>query len=247
MPDLSGPPPARPALKRIGHKGADLITPGNTLESFDAALAAGVDMVEFDVLPEHPDGSGRLVLAHDFTVAASRTALTLEEGLAHFCQDAWAAVELNVDMKLAGYEERVVAALREHGLAGRALISTMEEPSLAVVRQAAPDIRLGWSVPKVRRNPLSSRWTRVPALVVARYARRVLPGRAAAAIRAGRIDAMMCHWALVSRRLVHAIDDAGGELYVWTVDDADRIAELEQLGVTGIITNDPRLFGAAAA
>jgi glycerophosphoryl diester phosphodiesterase len=247
MPDLSGPPPARPSPKRIGHKGADLIAPGNTLESFDAALAAGVDMVEFDVLPERPDGTGRLILAHDFTVASSRTALTLEEGLAHFCQDAWAAVELNVDMKLAGYEERVVAALREHGLAGRALISTMEEQSLAVVRAAGPDIRLGWSVPKVRRNPLSSPWTRVPALIVARYAQRVLPGRAAAAIRAGRIDAMMCHWALVSGRLVSAIDDAGGELYVWTVDDADRIADLERLGVTGIITNDPRLFGAAAA
>ena len=52
-----------PALKRIGHKGADLIAPGNTLASFDAALASGVDMVEFDVLPENPDRSGGLVLA----------------------------------------------------------------------------------------------------------------------------------------------------------------------------------------
>ena len=49
------------SVKRIGHKGADLIAPGNTLASFDAALAAGVDMVEFDVLPERP-GSDRLVL-----------------------------------------------------------------------------------------------------------------------------------------------------------------------------------------
>jgi glycerophosphoryl diester phosphodiesterase len=57
----------------------------------------------------------------------------------------------------------------------------------------------------------------------------------------------MCHWALVTRRLVTAIEDAGGELYVWTVDDADRIAQLERLGVTGIITNDPRLFGPVAA
>ena len=73
-----------PALKRIGHKGADLIAPGNTLASFDAALAAGVDMVEFDVLPENRDGSGRLVLAHDFDAAARRDPLTLEEGLAHF-------------------------------------------------------------------------------------------------------------------------------------------------------------------
>jgi glycerophosphoryl diester phosphodiesterase len=247
MPDLTGRPQAMRALKRIGHKGADLITPGNTLESFDAALSAGVDMVEFDVLPEHPDGSGRLVLAHDFAAAARTTALTLEEGLAHFGQDAWAGVELNVDMKLAGYERRVVGALHEHGLADRALISTMEEDSLAVVRLAGPEIRLGWSVPKIRRNPLSSRWTRVPALVFARYAQRVLPGRAARAIHEGRIDALMCHWALVSPRLVTAIDEAGGELYVWTVDDAVRIAALERLGVTGIITNDPRLFGTATA
>jgi glycerophosphoryl diester phosphodiesterase len=34
---------------------------------------------------------------------------------------------------------------------------------------------------------------------------------------------------------------------VWTVDDAERIAKFERLGVTGIITNDPRLFGPAPA
>jgi glycerophosphoryl diester phosphodiesterase len=233
--------------KRIGHKGADLIAPGNTLASFDAALEAGVDMVEFDVIPEGRDGSGGLVLAHDYEIVDRGGAITLEEGLAHFAQDAWAGVELNVDMKRAGYERRVVDALREHGLAARALISTMEEDSLAVVRAAGPDIRLGWSVPKLRRNPLSSRMTRVPAMVLARYAQRVLPGRAAARMRDGHIDALMCHWALVSARLVTAIEKAGGELYVWTVDDAERIAKLERLGVTGIITNDPRLFGPVAA
>ena len=244
MSDVTEP---RRAAKRIGHKGADLISPGNTLESFDAALAAGVDMVEFDVLPEHRDGTGRLMLAHDFDAAQRATALTLEEGLAHFAQDAWAGVELNVDLKLSGYERRVVDALREAGLIERALLSTMEEDSLRELRAAAPDVRIGWSVPKIRRNPLSSRWTRIPALVIAQYARRVLPGRAAGAIRDGRIDALMCHWALVSRQLVRAIDAAGGELYVWTVDDPERIAKLERLGVTGIITNDPRLFGTAAA
>ena len=52
----------------IGHKGADLIVPGNTPASFDAALAHGVDMIEFDVLPEHQHepGKGRLLLAHDY-------------------------------------------------------------------------------------------------------------------------------------------------------------------------------------
>jgi glycerophosphoryl diester phosphodiesterase len=38
------------------------------------------------------------------------------------------------------------------------------------------------------------------------------------------------------------VHEAGGEIYVWTVDDAAQIARLEGLGVDGVITNDPRLF-----
>jgi glycerophosphoryl diester phosphodiesterase len=234
--------------KRIGHKGADHISPGNTLASFDAALAAGVDMVEFDVLPERLEGgeySGRLVLAHDFDDAARRDPLTLEEGIEHFRQDAWSGVELDVDLKLPGYEQQVVDALRAAGLADRAIVSTMEPDSLRVLRRIAPEIRLGWSVPKLRRNPLSHRLTRIPAMVAARYGRAIIPARAARAIRAGEIDALMAHWALVTPALVAAVRDAGGELYVWTVDDAARIAALERLGVTGVITNDPRLFATA--
>jgi glycerophosphoryl diester phosphodiesterase len=41
---------------------------------------------------------------------------------------------------------------------------------------------------------------------------------------------------------VRAVRRAGGELYVWTVDEPARIGRLERLGVTGVITNDPRLF-----
>ncbi len=52
----------------------------------------------------------------------------------------------------------------------------------------------------------------------------------------------MAHWRLVTPALAHEIARAGGELYVWTVDDAERIAELERIGVTGVISNDPRLF-----
>ncbi len=53
----------------------------------------------------------------------------------------------------------------------------------------------------------------------------------------------MSHQILVSPRLVYAVHDAGGQVYVWTVDDAARIAALESMGVDGVITNDPRLFG----
>src|SRR5437763_358411 len=109
------PPSAKePRLRRVGHKGADLIAPGNTYESFDAALFAGVDMIEFDVLPER-------------------------EG------------------------DRLI------------------------------------------------------------------------------------QWRWVTETLVDAVATAGGELYVWTVDDLVRLRELEAMGVTGVITNDPRLFAELAA
>ena len=165
-----------PALKRIGHKGADLIAPGNTLASFDAALGRGRRHGRVRRAAREPRRSGRLVLAHDFAAAARRDPLTLEEGLAHFAQDAWEGIELDVDLKTTGYERRVIDALREYGLAERALISTMEEESLRIVREQAPDIRLGWSVPKLRRNYLANPFTKVPALLAAQYVRTVLPG-----------------------------------------------------------------------
>jgi glycerophosphoryl diester phosphodiesterase len=40
---------------------------------------------------------------------------------------------------------------------------------------------------------------------------------------------------------------AGGELYAWTVDDEPTIRAMEAMGVTGVITNDPRLFGPVVA
>ncbi|MCW3040176.1 MAG: glycerophosphodiester phosphodiesterase [Solirubrobacterales bacterium] len=230
-------------VKRIGHKGADLIAPGNTAASFDAALAAGVDWIEFDVLPEHQDGTGELFLAHDYQHVDG--ALTLVEGLAHLAQATFSHVHLDVDLKLPGYEARVCAALHAAGLAERTLISTMEEASLTAVRAAAPDIRLGWSVPKVRRNYLAHPVTRPLALGAVHYARRAIPRQVAARVARGEIDAVMAHWALVDRRFAAAIRDAGAELYVWTVDELPLLRRLEATpGVTGIISNDPRLFDA---
>jgi glycerophosphoryl diester phosphodiesterase len=234
------------ALRRIGHKGADHIAPGNTAASFDAAVAHGCDMVEFDVLPENPDGTGRLVLAHDYKVLATREPLTLEEGLDHLSGEAFAGVEIDVDLKDAGYEERVVAALRDRGMEERALISTMEVESLPVVRGASSTVRLGWSVPRARRDYLANRATKVFAHGAVRVLQRTVPRAVARAMRAGEIDAVMSHWSLVTPHFVRTVERAGGELYVWTVDDAHQMRRFERMGVTGIITNDPRLFDGAA-
>jgi glycerophosphoryl diester phosphodiesterase len=231
-------------IRRVGHKGADLIAPGNTHASFDAALAAGVDMIEFDVLADQ--SGGRLVLAHDYEDAAARSPHTLEEGLAHLASEAFAGIELDVDLKLPGYELTVLEALRDHGLLERAMISSQFRSSLDLIRRAEPAIRLGWSVPRLRRDPFRSRATAIPALAALAAIRRALPTRAAGAIRSGHCDALMAHWRLVTPRLVRSVQAAGGELYVWTVDELPRLRALERLGVTGVITNDPRLFAALA-
>jgi glycerophosphoryl diester phosphodiesterase len=227
-------------VRRVGHKGADLIAPGNTAASFDAAVEAGVDMIEFDVLPEHADGTGRLFLAHDYGDLRRRPdAMTLEEGLDHLCATG---LDLDVDLKLPGYEDRVIAAIREREAGQRVLVSTMEQASLERVRRIAPEIRLGWSVPKLRKNPFDSKLTVLPAYAALQVGRRLLPRRAAAAIRSGRCDALMANHHLVTRALVREVLGAGGELYVWTVDLGDHIERFQRLGVTGVITNDPRLF-----
>lgn len=227
-----------PAVKRVGHKGADLVAPGNTVASFEAALEHDVDMIEFDVLRLR---DGRLVLAHDYEDAARREPLTLDEGLDHFAGEAYADVELDVDLKLPGYEGDVLIGLRERGLIARSLISSHYLDSLDEVARLEPDMRRGLSVPRVRRDytktPLA-----LPAYGVARYMRAQLPAKVRPLLRAGRIQAVMSHWLLVSRRLVDVVHAEGGEVYVWTVDDARRIERLRELGVHAVITNDPRLF-----
>jgi glycerophosphoryl diester phosphodiesterase len=230
------------APRRVGHKGAALLAPGNTLESFDAALHAGVEMIEFDVLSEHPDGSGRLLVAHDYEDMRARTPLSFEQALEHLAGEAFADIELDVDIKLPGYELPVLETLREFDLVRRTLISGMFPSALARIRAAEPALRLGWSVPRVRRDYTTDMLTAIPALAILTGYRATLPRRARAALSEGRVDAIMAHWRVVTGALVRAVAEGGGELYVWTVDDAARIAKLTDMGVDGIITNDPRLF-----
>jgi glycerophosphoryl diester phosphodiesterase len=239
--------PSVKRMRRVGHKGAAHIEPGNTLASFDAALRHGVDMIELDVLSERPDGSGRLLVAHDYEDMRSRVPLSFEEALDHLAGEEFDGIELDVDVKLPGYELRVVEALRERGLIARTLVSGMFGESLARLRTAEPSLRLGLSVPRVRRDYTTDMLTAIPALAILTGYRATLPRRARAALSEGRFDAIMAHWRVVTPALVRAVREAGGELYVWTVDDPRRIAKLTELGVDGIITNDPRLFDAAVS
>jgi glycerophosphoryl diester phosphodiesterase len=229
------------AFRRIGHKGADAISHGNTPESFEAAADAGVDMIELDVLRLR---DGRLVIAHDYADAARREPLSLTEGLDLFTRPPLDAVELDCDLKLPGGEAELAAALDERGLIDRAMVSTMYVSSIAALRGLEPDLRLGWTYPKVSRDWDRIWWAKpgVAAMLVLMRAR--LPRLATRTIPRLGVRAMWVFHPLVSPRLATATRRAGVELITWTVDDAARMRALLAMGVDGICSNDPRLFAA---
>lgn len=231
-------------MRRIGHKGAHLIEAGNTSASFDVARAHGVDIIEFDVIR----WQGQLVIAHDPRDAAARereSLMTLEEGLEHLGGSDFRSVGLDVDMKHRYFELELTAALARRGLSRRTTITTMYTDSLELLRERDRSLHLGLTIPFVSRD-----WLNVPApvkVLVAGgivYHRLMQPAHVGRLLRAGTIDLVMAFHALVTRRLIEAVHNAGGELYSWTVDDSATIARLAELGVDGIVSNDPRLLTA---
>jgi glycerophosphoryl diester phosphodiesterase len=225
--------------RRVGHS---IIKAGGDLDQLSARLeGAAWDMVELDVLARGDE----LVVAHSAHELDHPRPLRFADALAALRDLLPENVELNVDVKGTGYERPVLDTLRSLDLVGRTLVSTMEAASLRVLRAEAPELRLGLSIPKARRDYLSNPLTRPAAYGMLAYLRRVLPRQAAQAVRGGLADAIMAHWGVVTPALVRAVRGAGGELYVWTVDDAQRLLSLTALGVSAVITNDRELFARA--
>jgi glycerophosphoryl diester phosphodiesterase len=204
-------------------------------------------MIELDVLwlrdahlpleQRHP-----LVVAHDWEDAERRTPLKLTEALDAFLEPPLDRVEIDLDIKLPGREEELVEALRERGLTERAMISTMEMHTLKRILELAPELRRGWTYPRVTKDWTSKRWAR-PAMRAALIAMRAqLPGHAAQKLPQFNVEAMWVYHPLVSARLARICELAGVELIAWTVDDRRRMERLVAAGVHGICSNDPRLF-----
>jgi glycerophosphoryl diester phosphodiesterase len=210
--------------ERIGHGGASALAPGNTLESFDAALEVGVDMVEFDVRAWR----GELVLAHTLLDARRGRGVRLREALAHLASDRFDGVGLNVDIKQTRCEYALLSALRDYNLLGRTLLSSQIPSVLDTLRELEPQARIGISIGgRVAR--VSHRW--------GDWREQVLAGLAS-----HRWDALMAQHRLIDDGLLGEVAARGGLLYAWTVNERPAIEALARLGVHGITTADPRLF-----
>ena len=212
------------ACLRIGHGGASALAPANTLASFDAALAVGVDMVEFDVRVHR----GELVLAHTVFDQRRRVKVRLHEALDHLSQPRFDGIQLNVDVKRVGCEARLLDELGRAELIDRTVVSSQVPLVLDRLRELEPRLRVGISVGG-RLPRMAHRWRD--------WRTAVLSGLAAR-----RWDVLMAQYKLVDRGLPERVMDRSGRLFAWTVNERSAIERLSKLGVHGIATADPRLF-----
>jgi glycerophosphoryl diester phosphodiesterase len=225
-----------PGPLRVGHK---IVGDARPLDGLvDRLDGVRWDMVELDVM-RHGD---RLVVAHDPTELDRPGLIDFAAALAALTELLGPEIRFDVDVKTTGYEAEVAAAIEHAGLTDRTLVSTMEAASLAVLRQVAPQLALGLSVPLARRNYLAHPITRPGAYAMLAYLRRTLPARVGRSLDDGVADAIMAHWGVVTPGLVETVRGRGAELFVWTVDDPQRLKRLVALGVSGIITNQRELF-----
>jgi glycerophosphoryl diester phosphodiesterase len=167
---------------------------------------------------------------------------TLDEGLALFAERSPPPTGFLADVKRPGHESTLVEALRRHGLVDRTAVSSFDLRTLRAVRRLEPRLVRSRTYPMDR---LGVAGWRVPGPAVGwgRAAmRRALSLRIGRLLAAAGAGAGTIHHALVSRALVERCHAIGAAVLAWTVDDRSVLARLDELGVDGVITNDPRIF-----
>jgi glycerophosphoryl diester phosphodiesterase len=214
----------------IGHRGAAAVAPENTLAALAAGIAAGADLVEFDV-------GADLMLAHSASEAPDEPA-TLAEALELIRASGAGA---HVDLKARGIETRVAAALRQHGLAERSVVSAVWTQAIRASRAAEPGLSGAITYPHDRHGVSSFRWPQVLVAAGAGSLRAVMPARLPFLLRRARADAISLHHALVSRAAVTTAHALGAAVIAWTVNDPEVVRRLAALGVDGIVSDDPAM------
>ena len=234
----------------VAHRGASAAHPENTLDSFQAAIEAGADVVELDV---RLTADGVPVIMHDMDVSATTDGsgyvhqLTLDEikrldasgerGLGIRVPTLREALDLlagrvgvNVEIKNMPGEpsfdspreavaEQVVELVNRIEFDGPVLVSSFNWLSIERVQDLDQDVTTGFlTIAEI--DPWASL-----VYVRTRAHGYVLP-QAPALLAAGR-------------EFVQEAHREGVLVGTWTVDDAETIESLFEMGVDAIATNDP--------
>jgi glycerophosphoryl diester phosphodiesterase len=232
-------------LRRFAHRGASALAPENTLAAFAEAVRRGCDWIETDV---RLTADAAPVLLHDPDLdrttsgggPVARTGLTavrrldaggwfarpfrgervptLDEAL-EWCRGRCG---LNLEIKEEDQIEELVRQLvrrfRAPGRLDSILFSSFRAADLRRLRAALPHARLAWLTSRNLRG-----LTRLDAAI--------------------RLAALHPRESLVSRRLLRRSGRMGLAVHTWVVNRPRRLSALEALGVDGVMTDDPRIFG----
>ena len=244
---------------RVGHRGASALAPENTLPALELAIELGCDMLEFDVLDL---ADGTLVLAHSNDLHEVSHGLargrvrgrtldslrqvapdlpTFDEALA-FCAERLPGVGLQVDLKRRGIEQGVVEALRRHDVLERSWVSGFDVSALQRVAELEPELPRSYTLPRDRFG-ISKRGPLAPVVRAALASLGAsLPRRLPVLLARARAIAATLHHSVASPAAIRRAHEVDAAVYVWTVDDPKLAQHFVELGVDGIITNDPRIF-----
>lgn len=221
-------------MLRVGHRGAAALAPENTIASLALAAELGCDLVEVDVL----ELDGALVLAHSHAEVPAELA-TLEEGLA-FLAPGTCGIQL--DLKARGAERALVEAVRNGGLVERTVVSSFRPATLRALHTLEPALRLGLTYPEDRYS-LGRRRFFAPLMgTTLAGLRAALPRRIGRMVRGAKASAAMLHWQVVSKPVVERCHAVGAPVLAWTLTSRDQVQALDELGVDGVIADDPRIF-----
>lgn len=221
----------------IGHRGASVEAPENTLAAFGLAAEQGADGVELDV---RFSADGDVVVIHDATVEritgrpgkvrSLRTAelqaldAGMEQGIPTL-DDVFLAfgpsLLYNVELKDFGLGDNGLAVavadrIEAYHLENQVVVSSFNP---LAVRRARKNLSRSTMVAVI--------WERGP-----RWLRHL----------GVRAEADHPHYSLVDQAYMAWAKDNGYRVHVWTVDEPSEAQRLAALGVHGIITNKPALI-----
>ncbi|MGZ4840813.1 MAG: glycerophosphodiester phosphodiesterase [Candidatus Angelobacter sp.] len=213
-------------LLLLGHRGARLYAPENTIAAFDLSLDHGVDGFEFDVrctrgrrsIVCHDPRLNRLVVRkHTFRqlqascASANECAPSLEDVLDRYARSAF----LNIEVKVRGMEPLVARAVKRVRPRRGYFISSFLPSVVRTLHALDSSLVLG-ALAQTRWQ--LRRWNKLPATYV------------------------VPHYRLLSPQLIENLHAAGKTVVTWTVNDPRRMLRAAGMGVDGIISDDTKLL-----
>lgn len=223
------------SLLTVGHRGLMGVEPENTLRSFVRADREGLDVIELDL---HLSKDGALVVMHDadvsrttdgsgpisdFTLAGLRE-LDAGEGeripvFEEVVQAVRAPIQAEIKDRAAA---RVLAGvITELGLHDRITVISFHDEALREIRDHLPEM---------------------PVVLVAGRSSPTAPERARE-LGAGMVS-LELRW--LDADTVERCRAAGIKVISWTVNTDEELARARELGLDGVVTDQPEIFQAVS-